>query len=547
MRNVGPVERDELYAAWKLRIVELPTDAFVAAVEEALAAVEEHLPADDDAEGWLALYAAQPTRKDAIERLDRLAVELREKGDLDGLLELTLARVDVEPEARRRAEVLIQLARMFEYEADDAARALTALLAAYREDSSQAEWHELKRLADAASGWDEAIADLGALPSLPARVRLELAKKLERWADVVRVLDELAAAGGEDAHALRVEAAELTAGKLEDRAAAITRYEALVAETPGDLAVLRALDLLYEAEGRQVEYLENLERQADATDDRHERAALYRRLALLWEDERGGALRAEQCWQTLLTIEPDAEDALRSLERSYRAGRRFPALIEALRRRAKLASLPMQAEVFCEIGSIYEHELADREKAIEAHLLAEQAVATHEPSLVALARLFDETGAWHSAVDRLVKRAKLVPDVADALPLYLRAGELAAARLDDAAQAESALRARCSRSTRPTCRRASRSPPCTSARARPCARPSCSSRRSSTRRTTSSARSTSSRRRSCTKRSTTRRAPPSCTCSRSSSIPSTSWPARASPICCGGRGAGAISSPCSRC
>ena len=90
----------------------------------------------------------------------------------------------------------------------------------------------------------------------------------------------------------------------------------------------------------------------------------------MWEDERGGALRAEQCWQTLLTIEPNAEDALRALERSYRAGRRFPALVEALRRRATLASVPMQAEIYCEIGSIYEHELEDREKAIEAHLLA---------------------------------------------------------------------------------------------------------------------------------------------------------------------------------
>ncbi|MGZ3442018.1 MAG: tetratricopeptide repeat protein, partial [Polyangia bacterium] len=158
--------------------------------------------------------------------------------------------------------------------------------------------------------------------------------------------------------------------------------------------------------------------------------------ALLWEDERGGALRAEQCWQTLLTIEPDAEDALRALERGYRAGRRFPALVEALRRRAKLASTPMRAEIYCEVGSIYEHELEDREKAIEAHLLAEQAEATHEPSLIALARLFDETGAWHSSVDRLVKRAKLLPNVADALPLYLRAGELAVVRLDDPNQAE---------------------------------------------------------------------------------------------------------------
>src|SRR6185312_1440817 len=153
--RAGALERGCLFAAWRLRVLELPTESFVGAVAEAIASVEEQLPEDDDADGWLALYAAQPTRKDAIERLDRLAVELREKGDLDGLLELTLGRVDVEPEARRRAEVLLQLARMFAYEADDAPRALTALLAAYREDPSQADWHEIARIAESAGGWDD--------------------------------------------------------------------------------------------------------------------------------------------------------------------------------------------------------------------------------------------------------------------------------------------------------------------------------------------------------------------------------------------------------
>src|SRR5262249_36099667 len=151
-------------------------------------------------------------------------------------------------------------------------------------DPSQADWHELSRVADGADGWDDVYGELGTLATLPAAVRLEMAKKRERWADVVRALDELAAAGGDHALAYKREAAELAAGKLDDRAAAVARYEALVAEVPSDLGALKALDLLYEAEGQTKEYLENLERQADATDDPHERAALYRRLALLWED-----------------------------------------------------------------------------------------------------------------------------------------------------------------------------------------------------------------------------------------------------------------------
>src|SRR5437764_1137998 len=72
--------------------------------------------------------------------------------------------------------------------------------------------------------------------------------------ELVAVLDEKAKrAEGEEGLAVRREVAELFADRLGDRKNAIARYEALRTETPRDLHTLRALERLYQAEGRHEE------------------------------------------------------------------------------------------------------------------------------------------------------------------------------------------------------------------------------------------------------------------------------------------------------
>ncbi|HEX4456728.1 MAG TPA: SIR2 family protein, partial [Polyangia bacterium] len=263
--GLGAIEQDELWASWRIRVLAAEDiDQLLLEVHEVLAVAPER-PADDDGDGWLAVLAADPTDLGAAAHLDRIADELRERGDHDALVELLLGRVGIEPTAARRAEMLSSVARIFEYEADDAERALTALLAAYKEEPAQADWHELERLADAAKGWDDVIRELAPVTTLPAAVRAPLHRKAERWADMLRALDELAADGLDDAPMLRLQAAALTHEKLGDVAGAIVRYEALAESAPHDVELLRLVEPLYREAGRNADFLTNLARQADAT------------------------------------------------------------------------------------------------------------------------------------------------------------------------------------------------------------------------------------------------------------------------------------------
>lgn len=549
MPGLGPVEKEELYAAYRIRVLSAENVAELA--RQLKEAVGENLgptlPDDDDFEGWLGLLAEEPTRADAPsraaidDRLDALARKLRESADWEQLVDLMLGRVGVEPSVERRAEMLLDVARIFEHEVGDLSKAFTALVAAYKEHPRVEAWNELERLASATGMWSELLSELAeVMPTLPdgeraqawlriaklygdklnaaeyaltsldealklepaledaAELRIALLRRLERWSDLATtlgaagrfveqaevlearlgdaagaaaayrqaldqdplqhearaaletllrragewralagVLDERAQyATGEEARALKAEAASLFADRLDDRKQAIARYEALASEDPRDLTVLRALERLYSADGQETAYIECLGRQAEAVDSDRERAALYRRMASLWEEIPGSSARAEECLEKLLGVDPRSEDALRSLERLYYAERKWPELIDACKRHAQLVPSPNAGEIHFQVAAIYEHELKELDKAIDAYLEVETVLPNHADTMEALTRVYEKTEQWQKAADVLERRAQLAEVKSQRLELHYKAGELYAEKLGDAKQAE---------------------------------------------------------------------------------------------------------------
>ncbi|HEX9101034.1 MAG TPA: tetratricopeptide repeat protein, partial [Polyangia bacterium] len=476
------------------------------------------------------------------DRLDALAKKLRAESDWEKLVDLMLGRVGVEPSVERRAEMLLDVARIFEHEVGDLSKAFTALMAAYKEHPRVEAWNELERLASATGMWSDLLSELAeVMPTLPdgeraqawlriarlygdklnqaeyalhsldealklepeladaAELRITLYKRMERWAELtaaleaagrfveqaevlesrlgdatqaaaayrkaleqdplqhearaaletllrksgewralVTVLDErVQYATVEEARALKAEAAALFADRLDDRKQAIVRYEALAAEDPRDLTVLRALERLYSADGQEAQYIECLGRQAEAVESDRERAALYRRMASLWEEIPGSSARAEECLEKLLAVDPRSEDALRSLERLYYAERKWVELIDACRRHAALVPPPNAGEIHFQVAAIYEHELRELDKAIDAYLEVETLLPNHADTMEALTRAYEKTAQWQKAADVIERRAQLAEVKSQRLELHYQAGEIYAEKLGDAKAAES--------------------------------------------------------------------------------------------------------------
>jgi tetratricopeptide (TPR) repeat protein len=548
------IEKEELYAAYRIKVIEADdVTALARALKDAIGDQQGPiLPDDDDLEGWLALLGEDPTRADALDRLDALEKKLRGLSEWERLVELYLGRVAVEPDAHKRAHMLLEVAKLFENEVGDLAKAFTALLAGYKEDPQQEVWNELERLASATGTWTELLSELAEIaPTLPEseraaawlriarlyadklgnaeyaltslgealtlapeladaqEMRITLLRRAERWKDLAEalwkraeqdespakkaelyleqadlyetrlsdgaqaircyqaaleadpsaqdarasleallrrrgewkdlaaVLDEKARhASGDEALAIRREVAELTADKLADRKGAIVRYQLLKSEAPRDLVTLRALERLYQADGRHEEYLDVLGEQAEAVESDRERAALFRRMAHEWEEHPGGAARAEQCLEKLLAVDARSEDAFRSLEKLYRADHKWDELIDALRRHATIVPTAIRGEIYAQVGAIYDEELRDTQKAIEAYLDVETALPNHAEALAALSRLYERSEAWEKAVEIYERRVGLAEVRSQKVELMQRAGELTAERLADAKKAE---------------------------------------------------------------------------------------------------------------
>jgi tetratricopeptide (TPR) repeat protein len=556
LSGVSPIEKEELYAAYRIRVLdEADVTVLARALKEAIGDQKgPTLPDDDDLDGWLSILSEEPGRADALDRLDQLERKLRAANEHERLVELFLGKVGVEPDAQKRAAMLLEVAKLFENEVGDLAKAFTALLAGYKEDPRPEVWSELERLASATGMWTELLSELAeVVPALPEvdraeawvriarlygdklghteyaltsldealklapelaeaqEMRISLLRRLERWKELsdalwkramqeeapgrkaelyleqadlyesrlgdsgqaiasyrealkadpnlseargaleallrrrsdwkelIAALDEKATnlnLAPEESRLVRREVAELFHEKLSDRRSAIERYEALRVDAPRDLPTLRALERLYEQEGRHEEYLNVLGEQADSVESDRERAALYRRIAGLWEEHPGGAARAAEWLEKLLALDSRSEDAFRSLERIYRSERNWEQLVNVYRGHAIIVPPPIRGEIFAHIGAIYETELKDAPRAIEAYIDVVEALPNHGDALLALTRLYDKTEAWEKVIELLERRAGLAEVKSQRVELFHQAGEITADRLGDAKAAE---------------------------------------------------------------------------------------------------------------
>ncbi|HEY1585988.1 MAG TPA: SIR2 family protein, partial [Polyangia bacterium] len=286
MPGLGAVEKEELYAAYHIRVLSSESVAELARqLKDAIGdQVGPTLPDDDDFEGWLALLAEEPARAELPsrasidDRLDALSTKLRDLGEWEKLVDLKLGRVGVEPTVERRAELLLDVAKIFEHEVGDLSKSFTALVAAYKEHPRVEAWNELERLAAATGMWSDLLSELAeVMPTLPdgeraqawlriahlygdklnaaeyaltsldealkldptladaAELRSSLYKRLERWSDLAAAL----AAEGRF-----VEQAEVLESHLGDTTAAAAAYRAALEKDPLQHEARAALETL---------------------------------------------------------------------------------------------------------------------------------------------------------------------------------------------------------------------------------------------------------------------------------------------------------------
>jgi tetratricopeptide (TPR) repeat protein len=298
--------------------------------------------------------------------------------------------------------------------------------------------------ADAVATYERVLADdvaSGATP-MPTEALDALERHYrrdERWADLGRVLSQRAARASDPAAVARArrERADLLADRLDDPEAAAVELEAVLAVDPDDRAALRTLETLYSKQGREADYLRTLARlEVLATSD-GERLQLLRRLAAEHEKRPDGLDAAAAALEKILRLDPLDGDAFLALGRVYRAGKRWPELVETLTRQIAIThSSKARGELWATMGLVYDEELHEASGAAKAFAAAVALGDEREATVAALARFERETGRWAAAVESLETLARVAREPATKADALMRAAEIAAGPVQDPGAAE---------------------------------------------------------------------------------------------------------------
>jgi golgin subfamily B member 1 len=280
-----------------------------------------------------------------------------------------------------RAEILTDVARLYESQLDDVARA-------------DAVYRQVLQLAP-----DDATI---ALPACRALERIFAASGDNRQlCDILRIEVKLE----DDAEArreLRGRLGELCETVLDDPRGAIDAWRARLEDDPADTQALSALDRLYERTQGWRELVDVLRARERLTDDRAARRALAVRVATTLSDKLADVNEAILAYRVVIDDFGADRASLSSLATLYELADRWQDLADALEADLALAeSASDKLVLLARLGEVRQKRLGDLPGAIEAYRQALTLDPSHATSRGALEALLDNADARREAASIL--------------------------------------------------------------------------------------------------------------------------------------------------
>lgn len=369
--------------------------------------------------------------------------------DWNALISLLRSRAELTLEAAARAELLAEIAELYEHRLDQPDLAFATLveairLAPGREDlrasaESLAPRHELaEELVDAYLEIAPSTAD----PEAAVALLRHAARELDRgeadperaeatWQDIVRRLpDDPEALAALEAHARRrddagalaralerraanagdrgerfsttAELGRLYAERFRDRERAVTFLRAAHELKPEDRGVALALARVLDAERDAAELyavFEQLERGADRASDK---IPVLLRMGHLAETALGRSEDALEQYARVLELEPGNAHAFGGLERLYEAAGRWSDLVRLVEARIEHTRDPDERLALQrKLGSLRATRLGSPDEAIAAWTLVTRENPNDFEALMALRQLYRQQGQWEGLIGTL--------------------------------------------------------------------------------------------------------------------------------------------------
>ena len=239
-----------------------------------------------------------------------------------------------------------------------------------------------------------------------------------------------------DALALRLKLAGLRAERLNNPAAAIADYRAVLQARKGHLLAVRALESLFEQTGNWADLIRALIQEIQLRKDAELVISLYTRVAEIYETRFKALEEAIKSFKAILRINPHYLPALHELQRLYESAGRWQELVSTI-----IAEIGVISEVETKIAlyeraaAVWDEKLQQSDQAIGALRAAYELDPNRIATLHRLQALFDREARYPDWIDALEKEIALSRDAQGLVQLYSRVGSLWEEKLQNYGQA----------------------------------------------------------------------------------------------------------------
>jgi tetratricopeptide (TPR) repeat protein len=268
-------------------------------------------------------------------------------------------------------------------------------------------------------------------PALKALRRIY--RKRQDWESLIDVLEREAGALEDPAQkALSLfQAAEIWEHKHARPERAVDVYQRILQLVPAHGPALQALVRLHTQMRAWRELLAIHERELKEASSTSRQVEVLFRMAELYAAEVNDLVRAAECHERLLALEPGHMPSLEALERIYLQQRNYPALLKVHEAQAERVSDPrFQAALQSRLADIKETRIQPPQNASAHYLKLLRLEPDNQEAARALDILYHRFGTWHGL--RLLYERELaqVQTLDEAVDLCLRIADLSESRLN---------------------------------------------------------------------------------------------------------------------
>ncbi len=296
---------------------------------------------------------------------------------------------------------------------------------------------------DAAVSSYRRITELDGTNALAMKELAELLEREQRWPALVTVLkrSEELQPSMEDRLAIRYRTAGLWEQQLDNADQAIATYKSILDEDGGHVLALKALERLFTSLNRPEELLKIFERMVQLAPTADEAVRLLGKIAATYEESFEDQRSAVASWERVLQVDAQNIAAVKNLERLLHKLSEWELLVQAYELHISLTRESKEiVQLYLDIGEVQAKELGRTDKAEAVYNAALAFDPGNQDAVHALGSLYEKSGNWFNALEKLQQEAQLKGHSPEAVEIYYRIGKINEDMLLDQGNALNAYR-----------------------------------------------------------------------------------------------------------